>query len=118
MVQLRPLGNTGLSIAPLVLGGNVFGVNGMDRDKSFAVLDAFVGGGGTMLDDAQGGQVGEGARASFEAPAMQPSRCAPASPWHNRSRSRGPSMIGPGACCEGTQSCRASRVPTPLAPGP
>ncbi|HEX7854054.1 MAG TPA: aldo/keto reductase [Sphingobium sp.] len=52
MVQLRPLGATGLSIAPLVLGGNVFGVNGMDRDRSFAVLDGFVGGGGTMLDTA------------------------------------------------------------------
>ncbi|MFT3966795.1 MAG: aldo/keto reductase [Sphingobium sp.] len=52
MVELRALGNTGLSIAPLVLGGNVFGVNGMDRDRSFAVLDAFVGGGGTMLDTA------------------------------------------------------------------
>ncbi|HEX7874785.1 MAG TPA: aldo/keto reductase [Sphingobium sp.] len=52
MVELRPLGNSGLEIAPLVLGGNVFGVNGMDRAKSFAVLDAFVGGGGTMLDTA------------------------------------------------------------------
>jgi aryl-alcohol dehydrogenase-like predicted oxidoreductase len=52
MVELRALGNTGLSIAPLVLGGNVFGVNGMDRMKSFAVLDGFVGGGGTMIDTA------------------------------------------------------------------
>lgn len=52
MAQLRPLGDTGLSIAPLVLGGNVFGVNGMDRTRSFAVLDAFVAGGGTMIDSA------------------------------------------------------------------
>lgn len=52
MAQLRPLGETGLSIAPLVLGGNVFGVNGMDRERSFAVLDAFVEGGGTMIDSA------------------------------------------------------------------
>jgi len=52
MAELRALGNTGLSIAPLVLGGNVFGVNGMDRAASFAVLDAFVGGGGTMIDTA------------------------------------------------------------------
>ncbi len=52
MVQLRPLGESGLSIAPLVLGGNVFGVNGMDRARSFAVLDAFVEGGGTMIDSA------------------------------------------------------------------
>lgn len=52
MAELRALGNTGLSIAPLVLGGNVFGINGMDRAKSFAVLDAFFAGGGTMIDSA------------------------------------------------------------------
>ncbi|MCE7797412.1 aldo/keto reductase [Sphingobium sufflavum] len=52
MVERRPLGDTGLSIAPLVLGGNVFGVNGMDAARSFAVLDAFVDGGGTMIDSA------------------------------------------------------------------
>lgn len=48
---LRPLGTTGLSVAPLVLGGNVFGWT-IDRDKSFAVLDAFVAGGGTTIDTA------------------------------------------------------------------
>lgn len=51
MRKLRPLGTTGLSIAPLVLGGNVFGWTA-DRDTSFAVLDAFVAGGGTMIDTA------------------------------------------------------------------
>lgn len=51
MRNLRPLGTTGLSIAPLVLGGNVFGWTA-DRDTSFAVLDAFVAGGGTMIDTA------------------------------------------------------------------
>jgi aryl-alcohol dehydrogenase-like predicted oxidoreductase len=40
-----------LQIAPLVLGGNVFGWTA-DRDASFAVLDAFVAGGGTMIDTA------------------------------------------------------------------
>ena len=52
MVKLRSLGGTGLSIAPLVLGGNVFGIGGVDRARSFAVLDAFVAGGGTMIDTA------------------------------------------------------------------
>jgi aryl-alcohol dehydrogenase-like predicted oxidoreductase len=52
MARLRALGASGLSIAPLVLGGNVFGINGMDRARSFAVLDAFVAGGGTMIDTA------------------------------------------------------------------
>ena len=47
----RRLGATDLKITPLVLGGNVFGWTA-DRDASFAVLDAFVGGGGTMIDTA------------------------------------------------------------------
>lgn len=50
-VPTRRLGATDLEIAPLVLGGNVFGWTA-DRDASFAVLDAFVAGGGTMIDTA------------------------------------------------------------------
>ena len=51
MTTLRRLGATDLHIAPLVLGGNVFGWN-LDKAGSFAVLDAFVAGGGTMIDTA------------------------------------------------------------------
>ncbi len=51
MTDLRRLGASDLKIAPLVLGGNVFGWTA-DRDASFAVLDAFVAGGGTMIDTA------------------------------------------------------------------
>ena len=51
MVEPRALGSSGLSIAPLVLGGNVFGWTA-DEPASFAVLDAFVAGGGTMIDTA------------------------------------------------------------------
>jgi aryl-alcohol dehydrogenase-like predicted oxidoreductase len=51
MTDLRRLGASDLKIAPLVLGGNVFGWTA-DRDVSFAVLDAFVDGGGTMIDTA------------------------------------------------------------------
>jgi len=51
MTNLRRLGATDLHIAPLVLGGNVFGWTA-DRAASFAVLDAFVAGGGTMIDTA------------------------------------------------------------------
>jgi aryl-alcohol dehydrogenase-like predicted oxidoreductase len=47
----RRLGSSDLQIAPLVLGGNVFGWTA-DRAASFAVLDAFVAGGGTMIDTA------------------------------------------------------------------
>ncbi|KTT71084.1 aldo/keto reductase [Sphingomonas endophytica] len=51
MAELRRLGASDLRIAPLVLGGNVFGWTA-DRDASFAVLDAFVDSGGTMIDTA------------------------------------------------------------------
>jgi aryl-alcohol dehydrogenase-like predicted oxidoreductase len=47
----RPLGRSGLSTTPLMLGGNVFGWTA-DRNSSFAVLDAFVGGGGKLIDTA------------------------------------------------------------------
>lgn len=50
-MQPRALGASGLTIAPMVLGGNVFGWTA-DRATSFAVLDAFVGAGGTMIDTA------------------------------------------------------------------
>lgn len=51
MSQQRPLGGSGLSTPPLMLGGNVFGWTS-DREHSFAVLDAFVDGGGRLIDTA------------------------------------------------------------------
>jgi aryl-alcohol dehydrogenase-like predicted oxidoreductase len=51
MTNLRRLGSTDLFTPPLVLGGNVFGWTA-DKAASFAVLDAFVAGGGTMIDTA------------------------------------------------------------------
>lgn len=47
----RPLGQSGLSIRPFVLGGNVFGMTA-DRAASFAILDRFVERGGGMIDTA------------------------------------------------------------------
>ena len=47
----RPLGRSGLAIAPLVLGGNVFGWTA-DEPTSFDVLDAFVDAGFQMIDTA------------------------------------------------------------------
>lgn len=47
----RALGQSGLSIRPFVLGGNVFGMTA-GRDASFAVLDRFVELGGGMTDTA------------------------------------------------------------------
>ncbi|WP_142502475.1 aldo/keto reductase [Klebsiella sp. 2680] len=47
----RPLGNTGLSIAPLVFGGNVFGWT-IDEKTSFDVLDTFVDHGFDAIDTA------------------------------------------------------------------
>lgn len=47
----RLLGRSGLATTPLMLGGNVFGWTA-DRAASFAVLDAFVEGGGRLIDTA------------------------------------------------------------------
>ncbi|MDI6024958.1 aldo/keto reductase [Corticibacterium sp. UT-5YL-CI-8] len=47
----RPLGKTGLDIAPLVLGGNVFGWTA-DEKTSFSILDAFVDNGFNAIDTA------------------------------------------------------------------
>ncbi len=80
----RRLGASDLRIAPLVLGGNVFGWTA-DRAASYAVLDAFVAGGGTMIDTAdmysvwapghQGGEsetiIGEWLKASGKRDAVQ-----------------------------------------------
>lgn len=48
---MRPLGDSGLAVAPLALGGNVFGWTA-DEETSFRILDAFVDAGGTMIDTA------------------------------------------------------------------
>lgn len=45
------IGNSDLTVFPLSLGGNVFGWTA-ERDTSFAVLDAFVAGGGDFVDTA------------------------------------------------------------------
>ena len=50
-MQHRQLGQSSLHIAPLVLGGNVFGWTA-DEATSFAILDAFVAGGGNAIDTA------------------------------------------------------------------
>jgi aryl-alcohol dehydrogenase-like predicted oxidoreductase len=46
-----PIGKTGLNAAPLMLGGNVFGWTA-DYKQSFAILDAFVETGGSLIDTA------------------------------------------------------------------
>jgi aryl-alcohol dehydrogenase-like predicted oxidoreductase len=51
MVEKRRIGDCGIEIAPLALGGNVFGWTA-DEATSFAILDAFVDAGGTMIDTA------------------------------------------------------------------
>ena len=50
-MQKRPLGKSGLETAPLVFGGNVFGWT-IDKETSFAVLDAFVEAGFNAIDTA------------------------------------------------------------------
>ena len=50
-MQMRALGRTGLSIAPLVFGGNVFGWTA-DEKTSFDLLDGFFGAGFNTIDTA------------------------------------------------------------------
>ena len=51
MAALRRIGRSELETPPLILGGNVFGWT-IDAAAGFAVLDAFVAGGGRMIDTA------------------------------------------------------------------
>lgn len=51
MITPRRLGHSGLSTPPLILGTNVFGWK-IDETTSHAILDAFVAGGGRMIDTA------------------------------------------------------------------
>lgn len=51
MTSLRKLGSCDLEVFPLALGGNVFGWTA-DRDRSFAVLDAYTAAGGNFVDTA------------------------------------------------------------------
>jgi aryl-alcohol dehydrogenase-like predicted oxidoreductase len=50
-MQLRQLGRSTLSIAPLAFGGNVFGWS-VDEQRSFELLDAFVDAGFNLIDTA------------------------------------------------------------------
>ncbi len=50
-MQMRTLGHTGIKVAPLMFGGNVFGWSA-DTATSFQILDAFVGRGYSFIDTA------------------------------------------------------------------
>ncbi len=50
-MQRQKLGRTPFEVAPLALGGNVFGWTA-DEPTSFKLLDAFVAGGGNLIDTA------------------------------------------------------------------
>ncbi len=50
-MEKRELGKSGISITPLMLGGNVFGWTA-DEATSFAILDAFVDASGDAIDTA------------------------------------------------------------------
>lgn len=50
-MEQREIGRSGLTVAPLAFGGNVFGWTA-DATTSFAILDAFVGAGFNLIDTA------------------------------------------------------------------
>src|SRR6185437_5568723 len=51
MLQLRRLGQSDLHLAPLMLGGNVFGWT-IDENTSCGILDAFIDAGFNAIDTA------------------------------------------------------------------
>ena len=50
-MEKRELGNSGIKVAPLALGGNVFGWT-IDEPTSFTILDAFTDAGFNLIDTA------------------------------------------------------------------
>jgi aryl-alcohol dehydrogenase-like predicted oxidoreductase len=50
-MKRRKLGNSGLEVAPLALGGNVFGWTA-DEPTSFSLLDVYAAAGGNLVDTA------------------------------------------------------------------
>jgi aryl-alcohol dehydrogenase-like predicted oxidoreductase len=50
-MKMRPLGRSGIEVAPLALGGNVFGWTADER-TSFQILDGFVAAGMNLIDTA------------------------------------------------------------------
>lgn len=51
-ISQRPLGRSGLTVAPLAFGGNVFGWSVKDAAGTAKLLDAFVDGGFNLVDTA------------------------------------------------------------------
>ncbi|WJI15713.1 aldo/keto reductase [Pseudoxanthomonas winnipegensis] len=51
-ISQRPLGRSGLAVAPLAFGGNVFGWSVKDAAGTAKLLDAFVDGGFNLIDTA------------------------------------------------------------------
>jgi aryl-alcohol dehydrogenase-like predicted oxidoreductase len=51
MIEERSLGGSGLTTSPLALGGNVFGWT-IDIEQGCEILDAFIDGGGKLIDTA------------------------------------------------------------------
>lgn len=50
-MKIKQLGNSDLKLAPLVLGGNVFGWT-VNQEEGFKILDAFIDSGFNMIDTA------------------------------------------------------------------
>ncbi|HEV7529259.1 MAG TPA: aldo/keto reductase [Solirubrobacteraceae bacterium] len=64
--RIARLGHTDLDVFELCLGGNVFGWT-IDEERSFAVLDAYVAGGGNFIDTADSyGRRGQGGAGESE----------------------------------------------------
>ena len=94
-MSMRRLGHTNLMTFPLIFGGNVLGWT-LDTPSSFAVLDAFVGAGGNMVDTAdvysrwvEGNQGGESESILGQWMKLQPRATVDChQSWHGHGRRR------------------------------
>jgi hypothetical protein len=84
-MQMRALGKTGLSIAPSVFGGNVFGWT-VDEKTSINILDAFFDAGFNALSILEGCTKSTSLKLSHEASILSPGR-ARLSAWCQLPRS-------------------------------
>jgi aryl-alcohol dehydrogenase-like predicted oxidoreductase len=103
-LENRPLGRSGLSAAPLALGGNVFGWTA-DEPTSFAILDRFVDLGFNLVDTANSYSTWVPGHAGGESEAI-------IGKWLKRSGRRGAVLIATkvGMKVEGPEGLKAAQI--------
>src|SRR6267154_3837577 len=103
-MQLRTLGRSNLRVAPLCLGGNVFGWTATET-ASFAVLDAFVSAGLNFVDTADVYSVWVPGHRGGESESVLGN-------WLKRGTKRKDVVIATKSACRWRPIAKACRLPT------